>query len=79
MRQRLEFLKEDIKDFFLFIKWLPAYHKLHRDYGYQPSAYSFIIENYQRVLCERTLSMSKPTYYWRDVVNEIDRWYYEED
>lgn len=78
MRQRLSFLKEDIKDFFMFIKWLPAYHRLHRNYGYQPDTYSFIIENYTMVITERTNTMSKPTYHWQDVVSEIDRWYEEE-
>lgn len=78
MRQRLIFFKEDIKDFFRFIKWLPTYYKLHRNYGYKPDTYAFIIDNYEKVLCERTRSMSKPTYYWQDVVSEIDRWY-EED
>lgn len=77
MRQKLYFLKENIKHFFRFIKWLPAYYKLHNDYGYRPDTYNFIIENYEIVLSERTLTMSKPTYYWRDVVSEIDRWYEE--
>ena len=78
MRQRLCFLKEDIKDFFRFIKWLPNYYWLHRNYGYEPMTYNFIIENYEIVLSERTRTMSKPTYHWQDVVSEIDRWY-EED
>ena len=79
MKQRLYFLKEDIKDFFRFIKWLPLYYKLlHRRYGYRPDTYDFIIQNYEIVLSERTRTMSKPTYHWRDVVSEIDRWY-EED
>lgn len=77
--QRLHFLKEDIKDFFMFIKWLPAYFRLHRNYGYQPDTYSFIIENYEMVLTERTNTMSKPTYCWQDVVGEIDKWYEEVD
>ena len=78
MRQRLYFLKEDIKDFFRFVKWLPAYYKLHRNYGYHPDTYDFIIDNYETVLSNRTRTMSKPTYHWQDVVSEIDRWY-EED
>ena len=78
MINRLMFLKEDIKDFFRFIKWLPSYYWLHRTYGYEPKTYNFIIENYEIVLSERTRTMSKPTYHWKDVVSEIDRWY-EED
>ena len=75
---RLYFLKEDIKEFFMFIKWLPSYLRLHKNYGYNPDTYSFIIENYEMVLTNRTKTMSKPTYHWRDVVGEIDRWYEEE-
>lgn len=70
-------LKEDIKSFFLFIKWLPRYFRLHRVYEYEPDVYCCIIENYEMVLCNRTKTMSKPTYHWRDVVAEIDRWYEE--
>ena len=75
-------IKEKIKLLFYFIKWLPGYFKLHEDYGYEPDTYSFIIENYERVLCNRTKVMSKPIYHWKDVVSEIDRWYeeiYEEE
>lgn len=79
MKQRLYFLKDDIKDFFRFIKWLPAYYWLHRNYGYKPTTYDFIIQNYEIVLSERTRTMSKPTYHWRDVVSEIDRWYEEDE
>lgn len=74
----LENLKESIKEIILFIKSLPGYYKLQKDYGYKPDTYSYIIENYEAVLCERTKLMSKPTYHWKDVVREIDRWYEEE-
>lgn len=79
MKDRLIFLKNDIKDFFLFIKWLPGYFRLHRNYGYDPDIYSFIIENYEMVLTSRTRFMSKPTYYWQDVVAQIDEWYEDDD
>lgn len=46
MRYRLE----AIRDFFRFIKWLPRYFRLHKDYGYEPDAYDFIIRNYEKVL-----------------------------
>ena len=78
MKDTLLFLKENIKDFFIFIKWIPAYRKLHKNYGYHPYIYDFIIYNYQNVLTNRTRTMSKPTYTWQAVVSEIDRWY-EED
>ena len=74
---RLYFLKEDIKEFLTFFKWLPAYFRLHKNYGYEPDTYSFIIENYEMVLTNRTKTMSKPTYYWQAVIREIDRWYEE--
>lgn len=77
-KMKLLFLKEDIKQFFVFLKWLPSYFKLHNNYGYEPDTYDFIIQNYEQVLCNRTKLMSKPTYHWRDVVSEIDRWYEEE-
>jgi len=79
MRDRLTFLERDIKEILMFIKWLPDYFRLHRNYGYKPDTYSFIIENYEMVLCERTKVMSKPTYHWQDVVREIDRWYEDMD
>lgn len=76
---RITVIKETIKDFLKFIKWLPAYYSLHKFYGYKPDIYIHIIENYEIVLCERTKTMSKPTYFWTDVVSEIDRWYEDED
>lgn len=74
-----ETIKQSIKEKLLFFCWLPGYYKLHRDYGYRPDTYDFIIQNYETVLCERTKTMSKPTYHWRDVVSEIDRWYEEDE
>ena len=77
IKLRLQFLLEDVKELLLFIKYIPGYYKLHRDYLYEPDTYSFIIQNYEQVLCNTTKIMSKPTYHWRAVVSEIDR-YYEE-
>ena len=74
---RLYLLKESITELLLFIRYLPGYYKLHKDYGYTPDTYDFIIDNYEKVLCETTKTLSKPTYCWRTVVSEIDR-YYEE-
>ena len=31
-KMKLLFLKEDIKQFFVFLKWLPSYFKLHNNY-----------------------------------------------
>lgn len=75
----MRIIKEIIKDFLKFIKWLPAYYRLHKNYGCEPDVYEFIIKNYEMVLCERTKTMSKPTYHWKDVVSEIDRWFEDED
>ena len=77
MRFRLYLFKKTISELLLFIKYLPGYYKLHRDYLYEPDTYSFIIQNYEMVLCNTTKTMSKPTYHWRAVVNEIDRYYDE--
>ena len=74
---RLYFLLEDIKELLIFISYIPGYFKLHRDYLYKPDTYSFIIQNYEQVLCNTTKTLSKPTYHWRTVVSEINR-YYEE-
>ena len=75
MKFRLQCLKQSLKQLLLFLKWIPGYYKLHSDYGYEPDTYEFIIDNYEHVLCEVTKTMSKPTYHWRDVVREIDRYY----
>jgi len=77
MRFRMYLLKETITELLLFLKWIPGYYKLHKNYGYAPDTYDFIIDNYEKVLCETTRTLSKPTYCWRTVVSEIDR-YYEE-
>lgn len=77
MKFRLTLIIENIKELLLFIRYLPGYYKLHSDYGYTPDTYDFIIDNYEKVLCNTTKTMSKPTYCWRSVVSEIDR-YYEE-
>lgn len=77
LKFRLTLLKENIKEVFVFIKWIPGYYKLHINYGYEPDTYDYIIDNYEKVLCETTKTMSKPIYNWRSVVSEIDR-YYEE-
>lgn len=66
-----------MKQLIKFIKNLKGYCKLERDYGYNPETYSFIINQYSDVLCSRTKTMSKPTYYAKDIIGEIDKWYKE--
>ena len=77
MRFRIYLMKQTIRSTLYFIKNIPGYIKLHRDYGYKPDTYGYIIENYEQVLCNRTKVMSKPTYYYEDVIRELDRWYEE--
>lgn len=46
-----------------FVKKLKTFYQFYRDYEYDGNDCRFIIENYQEVLCNRTKTMSKPTYY----------------
>jgi hypothetical protein len=48
---------------------------LYSDYEYDGETIEFILETYEKVLCNRTRTMSKPTYYLHDILNEIDRYY----
>ena len=65
--------------FLTFLTKLKSFWKLYKDYGYDGEAIEFIIDTYEKLLCERTKTMSKPTYYLEDVLAEIDRWYEERD
>ena len=58
-----------------FIKNLKSFYRFYKDYEYNGDECEFIIENYQEVLCSRTKTMSKPTYYSRDVMSQLDDWY----
>lgn len=79
VKDTIQFIIEEIKDFInhliTFIKQIPGYYKLYTWYEYDPMTYDFIVYHYERVLCERTKRMSKPTYDWRDVVMELDEYY----
>lgn len=66
-----------MKTLFRFIKSLKSFWKFYKDYEYNGKDCEFIIENYQEVLCSRTKTMSKPTYYASAVIAEIDEWYNE--
>lgn len=66
---------DTIKQFIKFICNLKGYWTLQRNYEYAPETYEYIIEQYEMVLCERTNTMSKPTYNAWDVIGEIDKWY----
>ena len=58
-----------------FIKNLKSFYRFYKDYKYNGDECEFIIENYQEVLCSRTKTMSKPTYYAGDVISQLDDWY----
>lgn len=58
-----------------FVKNLKTFYQFYRDYEYDGNVCRFIIENYQEVLCNRTKTMSKPTYYAKSVIAQMDRWY----
>ena len=58
-----------------FIKNLKSFYRFYKDYAYNGDECESIIENYQEVLCSRTKTMSKPTYYARDVMSQLDDWY----
>ena len=66
---------EKIKNIFVFVKHIQNFYRFWRDYGYSGEICAFIIENYQRVLSNRTSTMSKPTYYANDIMAEMDAWY----
>lgn len=62
-----------------WIKRIIGFIKLYNDYEYEPEDWRHIVETYQQVLCLRTRTMSKPTYYIRDILSEIDKWYERHD
>lgn len=58
-----------------FIKNLKSFYWFYKNYEYNGAECEFIIENYQKVLCSRTKTMSKPTYYADAIIDYIDEWY----
>lgn len=64
-----------MKTLIRFIKNLKSFYQFYKDYEYNGDDCEFIIKNYQEVLCSRTKTMSKPTYYASAVIDEIDKWY----
>lgn len=64
-----------MKQFLKFLTKLKGFWKIYSGYGYDGETVEFIIENYTKVLCNRTRLMSKPTYYARDVIAQIDDWF----
>lgn len=66
-----------MRQFWNFLAKAKSFWKLYKNYGYDGEAIEFIIDTYEKLLCERTKTMSKPTYYIKDILSEIDRWYEE--
>ena len=75
MRFMLYLFCELIKQFFRFLKSIKSFYKFYADYEYDGETCRFIIEQYTKVLCNRTRLMSKPTYYARAVISQLDDWY----
>lgn len=65
--------------FLTFLTKIKSFWKLYKDYEYDGETIGFIIDTYEKLLCERTKTMSKPTYYLEDILAEIDKWYDERD
>lgn len=66
-----------MKKFLKFLTKLKGFWKIYSGYGYDGETVEFIIENYTKVLCNRTKLMSKPTYCAGDVITQIDNWFEE--
>ena len=57
---------------FKFIRLIPAFYRLFRDYEMKPKDIRFSLEQYQKVICELTNNrMSKLNYYAKDIINEV--------
>lgn len=66
-----------MEQFLKFLTKIKSFWKFYQNYGYDGEDIEFIIDNYERVICNRTKTMSKPTYYLEDVLRELDNWYEE--
>ncbi len=64
-----------MRTFLQFLTKLKGFWKFYKNYEYDGETVEFIIDTYVKVLCNRTRTMSKPTYYCADIVREIDNWY----
>lgn len=58
-----------------WIKRIIGFIKLYKDYEYDSETLRHIIETYTRIICNRTRLMSKPTYYYEDIITQMDEWY----
>lgn len=66
-----------MKQMLHFLAKLKSFWEFYKNYGYDGETIEFIVDTYEKLLCERTKTMSKPTYQLEDILREIDRWYDE--
>lgn len=64
-----------MRTFLKFITKLKGFWKFYKNYEYDGETSEFIITNYQNILQSRTKTLSEPTYYVMDVLEQIDNWY----
>lgn len=62
-----------MKKFLKFLTKIKSFWKLYQNYEYDGETVEFIIDTYEKLLCNRTKTMSKPTYYLEDILSEIDK------
>lgn len=57
---------------FRFIKLIPAFYRLFRNFEMEPEDIQFSLMQYQKVICELTDGfMSKLNYYATDIINLV--------
>lgn len=55
-----------------FIRLIPKWFKLYRDYEYEPKDFEFMMDQYIKVISSLTYGrMSKPMYYANDIIAEV--------
>ena len=65
-----------MKTLLTFIKHVPGFFRLYRDWGYTPNDYEFILDQYSEVLCDITGNrMSKHLYYAKDILSVVQEHY----
>jgi len=79
VKERVNWRIDDIKRFFRFIISIKSFYKFYVDYEYDGDNARYIVQNYEEVLSNRTVRLSKPTYSANVVINELDRWYEEHE
>lgn len=65
------FFHGGIQDIWRFVRRIPGYRKVDKYFGYDPEVYIVAVDNYEKLLCELTGTLSKPTYDYNVVLDEI--------